>query len=145
MTSALFNNTSASFLMYFPSMLVLAFISWSWSLRWAIISFRCCNVIKKISYHHFTSMGQRKVQVLIPHLWHRECRIFLSSFYYICCFKHRWPKLEILSSSLMCTVWDIRICMVKNDCFCSLRIWKDLDKKFKLCDGHISSLGHLCF
>ena len=36
-------------------------------------------------------------------------------------------------------------CMVKNDCFCSLRIRKDLDKKFKLCDGHISSLGHLCF
>lgn len=33
--------TSASFLMYFPSMLVFAFISWSWSLRWAIISFRC--------------------------------------------------------------------------------------------------------
>ena len=33
----------------------------------------------------------------------------------------------------------------KNDCFCSLRIWKDLDKKFKLCDGHISSSGHLRF
>ena len=33
----------------------------------------------------------------------------------------------------------------KNDCFWSLRIWKDLDKMFKLCDGHISSLGHLCF
>lgn len=25
------------------------------------------------------------------------------------------------------------------------KIWKDLDKKFKLCDGHMSSLGHLCF
>ena len=23
--------------------------------------------------------------------------------------------------------------------------YEDLDKKFKLCDGHISSLGHLCF
>ena len=33
----------------------------------------------------------------------------------------------------------------KNDCFCSLQIWKDLDKKFKLCDSHMSSSGHLSF
>ena len=39
--------TSASFLMYFPSMLVLAFISCSWSLRWAIISFLCCILMKE--------------------------------------------------------------------------------------------------
>ena len=31
------------------------------------------------------------------------------------------------------------------NCFCSLQIWKDLDKKFKLCDSHMSSSGHLSF
>ena len=48
--------TSARFLMYLPSIFVLAFISCSWSLRCAIISLRCCN---SVSFSRRTSCTWR--------------------------------------------------------------------------------------
>ena len=70
--------------MYFPSMLVLAFISCSWSFRWAIISFLCCNKMKKQWAHISVCQATRE---------NREFPFFTFKYYYCC--QHQ-PEFQFL-------------------------------------------------
>lgn len=122
-------QTSASFLMYFPSMLVLAFISCSWSFRWAIISFLCCNKSKQWAHISVCQAAREEQELSFLHIHIICCCQHQPEFQFLFLFSPLWVVSEDFSQVygflLPCIKWRhsdvIFLCMLSVNLIISIK------------------------